>query len=324
MSVKISVIIPVYNMKKKLKRCLENVLSQTIDDIEVICINDGSTDGSDRIIAGFVQKDKRVKQINQKNQGSGPARNAGIIAAQGEYISFMDADDFYYDESALEKMYKKAIANNALICGGKFIDGRDNSIRFFGSMGRDIVFKDRFIKFEDFQNIFGYQSYIYQTEFVKVNKIFFKPYRRYQDPPWMLEAMIKAKEFYSTDIDFYVYFPSSINPKWEKEKFVHILSGLMDVVQMSGENGLWSLHTDLYLWLKFIARNFPKKMMDDDFYLLTDRILNSFNFAKVSELSPGIDVCKDALTLYNRCPNSKKTVKQNLNRLIFFGHWKRI
>ena len=102
----VSVIIPVYNVEEYLKEALESVVNQSLKDIEIIIINDGSTDKSLRIIKGYATKDKRIKIINQKNQGQSIARNSGIENAKGKYIYFMDSDDYIALET-LEVCYKK-------------------------------------------------------------------------------------------------------------------------------------------------------------------------------------------------------------------------
>lgn len=109
---KISVIVPVYNVAKYLERCLESILSQSFKDFEIICVNDGSTDNSLEILQQYAKKDKRVKIINQKNSGAGYSRNIGINAALGNYLSFIDADD-WIDELFLEKVYHLAEVSSA-------------------------------------------------------------------------------------------------------------------------------------------------------------------------------------------------------------------
>lgn len=96
-----SIIIPVYNVAPYLRECLDSVLAQTFTDWEAICIDDGSTDGSGEILDEYAAKDKRFKVIHQKNAGVSAARNAGIDAAGGEYVTFLDGDDAY-DRSWLE------------------------------------------------------------------------------------------------------------------------------------------------------------------------------------------------------------------------------
>lgn len=104
---KISVIIPVYNTELYLKECLDSVINQTLKEIEIICINDGSTDNSSEILKEYQGKDNRVVVINQENKGLSEARNSGLKIAKGEYILFLDSDDFYYKNSSLEEVYNR-------------------------------------------------------------------------------------------------------------------------------------------------------------------------------------------------------------------------
>ena len=101
---KISIIVPIYNAADYLDKCLKSLIEQTFQDIEIILINDGSTDGSERIIESFKNKDERVKVVNQQNNGRSSARNAGLKLATAELIMFCDADD-RYNTDACEKMY---------------------------------------------------------------------------------------------------------------------------------------------------------------------------------------------------------------------------
>lgn len=95
----VSVIIPVYNVEKYLSRCLDSLLAQTFADFEVICVNDGSTDGSGQILEEYAQKDVRIKVLTQKNQGQSIARNKGLDIAIGEYVYFVDSDDFIHTQT---------------------------------------------------------------------------------------------------------------------------------------------------------------------------------------------------------------------------------
>lgn len=111
-NVKISVIVPVYNTYEYLKDCLDSISGQSLKNIEIICINDGSTDDSFKIMQKYSQKDSRIKIINQKNRGASAARNAGLKVATGEYITFVDSDDTI-DSDTYEISYKKAKEKNA-------------------------------------------------------------------------------------------------------------------------------------------------------------------------------------------------------------------
>ncbi len=102
---KVSIIVPVYNSEKYLKKCLDSLVNQTLKDIEIIVVNDGSTDQSQSIIKKYASQDKRVKLINKKNGGQASARNLGLAQAKGEYIIFIDSDD-YAEEDMCEKMHQ--------------------------------------------------------------------------------------------------------------------------------------------------------------------------------------------------------------------------
>ena len=110
--VKISVIIPVYNVEKYLKECLDSVINQTLKDIEIICVNDGSTDNSLNILENYAKKDNRIIVISQKNKGLSGARNTGLKYCSGEYVSFIDSDD-YVSKDLFELTYNNAISNNS-------------------------------------------------------------------------------------------------------------------------------------------------------------------------------------------------------------------
>ena len=115
--IKVSIIVPVYNMEKYLRECLDSLVNQTLKDIEIICINDGSKDNSLEILNEYSQKDSRIKVINKENEGQGVARNLGISKAQGEFIGFVDPDD-WVELDMYEKMYNQAktLDSEIVIC----------------------------------------------------------------------------------------------------------------------------------------------------------------------------------------------------------------
>lgn len=112
---KVSVIIPVYNVENYLCECIDSILNQTLKDFELICVDDGSTDHSLEILREYEAKDARVKVLQQKNLGAGAARNKGLAIATGEYLSFLDSDDFF-ELGMLEEAYKRCKKKNADIC----------------------------------------------------------------------------------------------------------------------------------------------------------------------------------------------------------------
>ena len=112
---KISVIIPCYNVQDYLNECLDSVLNQTFKDFEVICINDGSTDNSLQILKEYSEKDNRIQLISRSNKGLGATRNEGVRRAKGDYLFFLDSDD-WIDPQCLEKLYLKIEQDEADLC----------------------------------------------------------------------------------------------------------------------------------------------------------------------------------------------------------------
>lgn len=109
--IKISVIIPVYNVEKYLRECLDSIVRQTLKEIEIICVNDGSTDGSLHILEEYAHKDSRIVVISKENSGYGHTMNMGIENASGKYINFLESDD-YVDANMLEELFELAEGNN--------------------------------------------------------------------------------------------------------------------------------------------------------------------------------------------------------------------
>ena len=110
--VKVSLIVPVYNTEMFLKKCLESIISQTLKEIEIIIVNDGSTDNSQKIIDDFSKKDSRIKAFYKENEGLSSARNLGLEKAKGKYIWFIDSDDYIMKPYACEKLYNFSEENN--------------------------------------------------------------------------------------------------------------------------------------------------------------------------------------------------------------------
>lgn len=109
--VKVSVVVPVYNEESYLRECLDSITGQTLKEIEIICVDDGSTDNSMEILKEYARQDKRVIILEQHNSGAGMARNRGMKQASGEYLAFLDSDDIY-EKTMLEEMYQEATDEN--------------------------------------------------------------------------------------------------------------------------------------------------------------------------------------------------------------------
>ena len=189
---KISVILPVYNAEAFLENCLAQLLAQTLSDIEIICINDGSTDSTGAILREFANKDKRINLIEQQNIGAGGGRNVGLSKAKGEFIAFLDSDDRFYVQDTLEVLYRTAKENSAKICGGSMAF----KYPFYAKEFDGFYFKQNgFMDYESYQFDYGFSRFIYAKDLIK--NIRFPQFKRFEDPPFFVEAMIKAKRFYA-------------------------------------------------------------------------------------------------------------------------------
>jgi len=164
--VKVSVIVPVYNVAPYLERCLNSLIGQTLHDIEIICVDDASTDNSLEILHQYAARDSRVHVIALgKNSGVATARNAGIDAACGEYLGFVDSDDFV-DTNFYEKLYARAHATNA--------DITVSNIRETALNGRTHTLDGWLKRVAENKLNFDYTLWcaIYRTDFIRKNKIY--------------------------------------------------------------------------------------------------------------------------------------------------------
>lgn len=246
--VKVTVIIPVYNMEKYIETCIRSVLKQTQKEIEVLCINDGSTDKSTEIILGLKEEFGNITLYNRDKQGAGVARNFGIERAKGEYIAFLDADDYFWDESALEKMICFCNEKSLNICGSYRISDIDGMIEEAGLLKEfSIEETGTVICYRDAQYDFDYQSFIYRKEFLSQNKIRFPSYRRYQDPPFFVNAMIASGYFGVVPVTLYCYRMGHQSSNVIREGILDLLRGVESVLRIASEHDLQKLY-EVTLW----------------------------------------------------------------------------
>lgn len=246
----VSVIIPVYNIEKYLPECLDSVVNQTLKDIEIICVDDGSTDASIDVIRKYQEKDSRIYLFQQKNQGPGPARNLAIRHAKGEFVCFMDSDDYYPSSDILKNLYEEAKKHAVQICGGEFacFTNEDDTLRQdFQGYNRGYLFpKSQLIPYKDYQFDYGYHRFIYNREMLIKNDIFFPSYRRYEDPPFLVKAMITAQKFYGLHQITYAYRQGHKEINWTDDKIEDLLAGVLDNMRISHQNNLKRLNQTTY------------------------------------------------------------------------------
>ena len=200
---KLSAIMPVYNVEKYLPKCLESILSQTLDDIEIICVNDGSTDNSLNVLQEFKSKDDRIVIIDKANEGSGVARNTALAIAKGEYVYFVDSDDWLDNSCVLEKLYLKAEADvlDILIFGGLSCYEKDGRIikskGGYSLKGLDKKYFNNVFSAKDIKkDVFKFPSTawtkLYRREFLIENNIKFQHIKVGQDQLPFFHSMILA------------------------------------------------------------------------------------------------------------------------------------
>ncbi|MDE6055538.1 MAG: glycosyltransferase family 2 protein [Lachnospiraceae bacterium] len=242
--IKISIIIPVYNMDAYLDECLESVVSQTLREIEILCVNDGSTDRSYQKLMSWAEKDSRLRIFNLNHQGVAVARNTAIKEARGEFVAFMDADDRYPENRVLEKMYEAAIKYGVNIAGGCFSDfdvnGRINTT-YEGIYSGYIFRGSQVIDYREYQYDYGYTRFIYNRGFLLKHKIGFSNLIHYEDPPFMVQAMTLAKQFYAMTDVTYCYRINHKTIEWDQVRTFDLLCGLEQNLMWSKEHQLENL-----------------------------------------------------------------------------------
>jgi len=198
---KVSVIVPVYNAKDYLRRCLDSIINQTLKNIEIICIDDCSTDNSLDILNEYAKQDLRIKIIHQNtNGGESKARNTGIDYATGEYLAFVDNDDTI-DDDFYEKLYNKAKIEDADIAKGEVHIYEYDSTEIYGQLNKKIESGGKFY--------FAYHWWtaIYRASMIKDNNINLpEGYPLGGDVLFLNEAVIAANEVVTVNDTFYNYY----------------------------------------------------------------------------------------------------------------------
>lgn len=243
----VSVIVPVYNVEKYLTTCLESILSQDVS-LEVICVDDGSSDGSLDILRTVAKDDRRVKVISQLNGGAGAARNRAIDLAAGNYLAFIDPDDFYPYSSALSDLVDAAKKNAALVCGGSLetIDaqGREgtltkasNCLYRFGGEGS--------CEFSKYENDYGWIRFVYDRLIFQDEAVRFPETYRYEDPVFLLRVASKVKEFHQIPQVVYCYRIEHKETSWSAPQVRDLLAGIKESMDFAERNSWFGLYSEL-------------------------------------------------------------------------------
>ena len=197
----VSVIIPAWNASPYLHQCLDSVISQTLTDIEIICVDDGSTDDTSDILCEYAEKDTRISVIRQENRGAGAARNNALKYAKGKYLSFLDADDFFEPEM-LEKSFEAAEKHGAdvVVFGCDFYSESSGRFRSCpNSINRLIlppgeIFSLKDIRKDAFRLFFGWAwDKLIRTDLVLENSLTFQEQRTTNDMLFVFSALVLSE-----------------------------------------------------------------------------------------------------------------------------------
>ncbi|MBD5449611.1 MAG: glycosyltransferase family 2 protein [Lachnospiraceae bacterium] len=232
----VSVIIPVYNCEETIDECIQSIKKQSYENWEVIIVDDGSTDNTYKKADAWAKSDMRIKVFRQENQGSGPSRNRGMKEAEGEYIAFLDGDDFWQNAYALKRIMDALKEEDCDVIGtfpSYYKNGRFVEIplhRRYFTLGEE---SGKWIDFRDEQNCYFYCSYLYRRSFLVENNIAFPPYRRFQDPPFLAEVLEKVQRYYVIPIEWWFYRYEYKNVLSTEQKINDYLNGILDVVKIA-------------------------------------------------------------------------------------------
>lgn len=215
MDPKVTIIVPIYNVEKYLRQCLDSVINQTLEDIEIICINDGSTDSSGEILKEIAATDKRILSIHKANGGYGAACNIGLNLAKGEFIAILEPDDFV-DVRMYKTLYEEVKRENADIVKSpfyKYVDADDNCEEMVEKVEWEYDYElpsasftiDEYPQFLYFHP--SIWTCLYKTEFLRKNNIHFVEAKGagWVDNPFQVETLFLANKIAWVDDPFYYY-----------------------------------------------------------------------------------------------------------------------
>ena len=256
---KVSVIVPVYNSSVYLRDCLDSIASQTLTDFEVICVDDCSSDDSRVICREYAQRDDRFRLFAlEQNSGAAAARNLGIAQACGEYVAFMDADDWYPTDDSLDVLYRAAMEQDADLCAG-CIDRYDEAQGGVVPVGPEESHlacfdfeKAGWVVYADWQYDYGFTRFLYRRAFLQEQGIAFPLLRRHEDPVFLVRCLVAAGSFYAVPHVVYRIRMGYKRMQFSEQQVDDALEGISQVLAISYEHDLPQLRH----WQKVLMRQY--------------------------------------------------------------------
>ena len=275
--IKVSIIVPIYNVEKYLECCLSSLLNQTLENIEIICVNDGSTDNSANILQKYERIDNRIKVINQSNEGQGVARNNALNVAMGEYIGFVDPDD-YVSPQMFETLYNKAKQYNADLVEESFYiynQARKDKKKKKNKLNLPIekVFNWKVRKNYAFSVNLAIWNKLYRRDFIKKHNIEFMDVLRGEDIIFTVKSRVLAERIlYIDNADYYYRIKEDnsiiINPELKEKIKVNRFEYFKLFSQSLVDSNIYNiLEKDYKKWVKksltedLLKKQFKNKIM---------------------------------------------------------------
>ena len=306
--VDISIIVPIYNASKYLKKCLDSLVNQTKKELEFILINDGSTDDSESIIKSY--SDTRIKYFKRSNHGIGKTRNFGIKKASGKYIMFLDSDD-YLEENACEVLYKKIDKEmlDLVVCDFYRVVNDSKIIEKIAS------FKNTSLK--DNPNLLlnvnlAPWNKIYRSDLIKNNNIKFIEDLKYEDAPFVVLSLLKSKKIGKVDKTLVYYTIHEKSETTVRDERIFDIIKIVDIIRSYFKDYFWSREVIDTLTIKILVnyniqgrnikdKDIRNKFIDETFSYLEKNIPNyksNIYFKERSMLKSFIEKSKVLSKLY--------------------------
>lgn len=282
----ISVVIPVYNMDKYLSECLDSVLTQDLRSIEIICVDDGSTDSSLSLLERYATVDDRITVVHQINGGAGAARNRGMKLARGRYIAFIDPDDYYPDESVLSSLFDAAERSGKPLCGGSFSTVDPNGMvvdAFPETTPLHTIKREGYYSADLIQNDYCWIRLLYKRSFIEEHEIVFPEYRWYEDPVFLTRVLEAAGGYYCIPDVVYRYRVDYKPVEWTCEKTRDLLKGIAENLSYAARHRFNRLYTLLIHRLEFdYYEAIVDHLYDEEVFCRLMDIQASLNFELVN------------------------------------------
>ncbi|CVK16459.1 Glycosyltransferase involved in cell wall bisynthesis [Apibacter mensalis] len=311
---KVSVIVPVYNVEPYLRKCLDSIINQTFKEIEIIIINDGSTDNSQLIIDEYALKYDNIRSVIQSNKGLSEARNTGIKHASGKFLAFVDSDD-WIEREMIQEMYHLAIKHSAeiVVCSLQNIDNQDKILKKLPELHH---LPEKIILSQDF-SIFGEMSCFACNKIFKrelFNNISFPKNMHFEDVATIPRLFFKAKTVAKTNKFFYQYLirEGSITRNYTI-KGIH----MFDAIEMVKQDFLISTYKkNIKDWNKFtIFQGFYCFLAY--YAYVKDSTSRKQMFSKLKEIVKSEDISKQQIFNYNRFGKNYLSTL-SLKKIIFY------